>query len=227
MKYELVLLDLDRTLVDFDGAQVISLRKTLEEFSLEYSEEVLESYNAINDYYWDMLEEGKVTKPRLEVERFRDFINKYKWDIDPIQMNARYMAILPENKILYPQAEMVCKQIAEVADIVVATNGSAAGQIKTVENSAIAPFVKAVAVSESAGYPKPDKRFFEYAMKLSSFTDKSKVLMVGDSLSADIAGAIGFGLDSCWYNPAKAPLPKDIEPNYIIHELIELLDIIK
>ena len=226
MKYELVFLDLDRTLVDFDGAQAISLGKTLEEFGFEYNDDILAVYNEINDYYWEAFEEGKVTKPQLETNRFRDFLNKYNWSADPTQMHNRYMSILPENKILYPQAEEVCRQIAQRAAIVVATNGNAAGQLKVVKNSAIAAYVKAVAVSESAGYPKPDKRFFEYAMGLSGFSDKSKVLMVGDSLSADIAGAIGFGLDSCWYNPDKAPLPKDMEPTYIIHELIELLNII-
>ena len=226
MKYEAVLLDLDRTLVDFDGAQVISLRKTLESFGVEYSDDILKAYNIINDYYWEALEEGKVTKPQLEVARFKDFINKYSWNIDPVAMNELYMSILPENKILYPGAEDVCRQIAQRVSIVIATNGSAAGQLKTVESSAIATYVKVVAVSESAGYPKPDKRFFEYAMELGGFSDKSKVLMVGDSLSADIAGAISFGIDSCWYNPDKLLISKGIEPTYIINELTELLSIV-
>ncbi len=36
-----------------------------------------------------------------------------------------------------------------------------------------------------------------------NFSDKSKVLMVGDSLTSDIQGGINFGIDTCWYNPNK------------------------
>jgi len=226
MKYELMLLDLDGTLVDFDAAQKISLKKTLEEFGMGYNDEVLKEYSIINDKYWKAFEEGIVTKKQLETGRFEEFLNKYNWNADPEKMHSAYMSILPENKVLYPQAESVCRELAKRLEIVVATNGNAEGQLKVVGNSAIAPFVKAVAVSESAGFPKPDIRFFEYAMELAGFSDKSRVIMVGDSVSADIGGAIAFGIDSCWYNPKKLPCPDEIKPDYIINELKELLDIV-
>jgi len=226
VKYKMIFLDLDGTLVDFNEAQKISLGKTLEEFGLEYNDEILAVYKTINDQYWEAFEAGKVTKAQLETGRFRDFIDKYNWNAEPEQMHSTYMSILVENKVLYPQAEAVCKELSQRVDIVIATNGNAAGQYKVVNDSVVAPYVKAIAVSEAAGYPKPDRRFFEYAMKLGGLSDKEKILMVGDSLSADIVGALAFDIDACWYNPAKLPGPSGVKPTYIINELKELLDIV-
>ena len=32
--------------------------------------------------------------------------------------------------------------------------------------------------------------------------DKEQVLIIGDSLTSDIAGGIAYGIDTCWFNPA-------------------------
>ena len=42
---------------------------------------------------------------------------------------------------------------------------------------------------------KPNIEIFHYVQELSN-SDKSKTLMIGDSLFNDIAGANGFGIDS-------------------------------
>ena len=44
-------------------------------------------------------------------------------------------------------------------------------------------------------------RYFDFvASEIDNFS-KERALVVGDSLSSDIAGGINFGLDTCWYNP--------------------------
>ena len=46
--------------------------------------------------------------------------------------------------------------------------------------------------------------------------------MVGDSLSSDIRGGAGFGLDTCWFNPAGKPNTSGLRPTYEIRNLLEL-----
>jgi 2-haloacid dehalogenase len=58
-----------------------------------------------------------------------------------------------------------------------------------------------IIVSEDAGYQKPHKGFFQYAFNLCEIQDKNEVIIVGDSLSADIKGGKDFGIATCWYNP--------------------------
>lgn len=33
------------------------------------------------------------------------------------------------------------------------------------------------------------------------FGKKEEAIVIGDSLSSDIKGAIGYGIDTCWFNP--------------------------
>jgi FMN phosphatase YigB (HAD superfamily) len=47
-----------------------------------------------------------------------------------------------------------------------------------------------------------------------------------DALTSDIAGGIGFGIKTCWYNPTKNPILPGLEPNYEITNLRELLTLI-
>jgi putative hydrolase of the HAD superfamily len=59
------------------------------------------------------------------------------------------------------------------------------------------------------------------------YADKSKVLMVGDSLTSDIQGGINFGIDTCWFNPNKITNKTGMKPNYEISNLTDLKDILR
>ena len=48
------------------------------------------------------------------------------------------------------------------------------------------------------------------------------MLLVGDSLTSDIAGGRGYGLDTCWFNPTGIARPADATSTYEIHHLNEL-----
>jgi len=221
MAYELVLLDFDGTLADFKAAQKKAIQIVLEQAGLTFSQKALDTYARCNDYYWDLLEKGQVTKKELETARFEDFGKSMGYAVDAVQMNRLYMEKLHQCKplYLYEEAETVCRELAQRAAIIIATNGSADGQRTAIMSSAVAPYIKGIAVSEGAGFAKPDVRFFHHALSLYDITDKEKIIMVGDSLSADIAGGINFGVDTCWFNPSGLPLPEGIKPTYEIGRL--------
>ena len=71
-----VLLDLDNTLFNFDKAEAIALKRMLEHFGIEASDEVAGIYHGINDKYWKMLEKGKVTRGELRVKRFDELFEQ-------------------------------------------------------------------------------------------------------------------------------------------------------
>ncbi|WP_153795517.1 HAD hydrolase-like protein, partial [Paenibacillus polymyxa] len=62
-----------------------------------------------------------------------------------------------------------------------------------------------------------------YAFAKLAISDKSKVLMVGDSLTSDIQGGNKYGIDTCWFNPARKTNTSGIQPTYEITSLMELL----
>ena len=53
---EFLFLDLDDTILDFQKAEHIALRKTLQEFGLEPTETVCSRYSQINRAHWEALE---------------------------------------------------------------------------------------------------------------------------------------------------------------------------
>ena len=90
----------------------------------------------------------------------------------------------------------------------------------------------AVAISETLGVEKPHPKMFQYALSQLGIqkNDYKNVLMVGNYLARDIAGANALGLTSVWldWSPRRPKVPQsDLEvPDYTIHEPLELLEVI-
>mgnify|MGYP000163987907 CR=1 FL=1 len=57
-------------------------------------------------------------------------------------------------------------------------------------------------------------------------TNRSRVLMVGDDLLADIKGGINAGIDTCWVNFANEENKTGIQPKYTVHSYEELYRIV-
>ena len=48
--------------------------------------------------------------------------------------------------------------------------------------------------------------------------------MIGDSLEADVRGALAFGMDAIYFNPERKEKPTDIQKQiHHLNELVELL----
>lgn len=87
-------------------------------------------------------------------------------------------------------------------------------------------------VSEVVGEQKPARSMFETAMKKMGLTDadKSRILMVGNNLKKDVAGANRFGLISVWmdwspryFHSMEKP---DWQPDYRVKSPRELRELI-
>ena len=65
--------------------------------------------------------------------------------------------------------------------------------------------------------------FFEYVAEHIEGFEKEKTLIVGDSLSSDIAGGINFGIDTCWYSPSN--MHTKANPTYIVDSMEKVLPI--
>ena len=77
-------------------------------------------------------------------------------------------------------------------------------------------------ISEEVGYAKPDVKIFDITFERLGFPAKENALIVGDSLTSDIAGGINYGIDTCWFNPNNSNGNNDVNYTYEIKELLEL-----
>ena len=111
-----------------------------------------------------------------------------------------------------------------------ASNGTASVQKGRMTSANLYRFFEKSFVSQEIGHNKPSREYFEAAFAMIPGFDKSKCLMVGDSLTSDIRGGINAGIKTCWVNPNHLPRRPDINPDFEIeylHQLDNLLESLK
>ena len=78
--------------------------------------------------------------------------------------------------------------------VVIVTNGIAQVQRGRMAKSELKPYISGLVISEEVGAAKPNPLMLEKGMELAQATDKRRALMLGDSLTSDIAAAKNGGL---------------------------------
>lgn len=228
MRYEIIIFDADETLFDFKRSERDAFRNTMLEFDLEYDESRhLKIYHDINTAIWKEFEQGLINQEKLKTERFRRLSGKLNASFDEIAFAKAYMAHLSNASFLYTDSLELIESLYKAFRLSIITNGLAAVQDNRIRKSAIAKYFDDIVISEEVQVAKPDPRIFELALKNMKHRDKSKVLIVGDSLTSDIQGGINFGIDTCWYNPDKIVNGTDIKPTYEISSLMALKAILE
>ncbi len=224
-KYTTVLFDADNTLLDFDKDEDCALRKTMEIYGVPVTEKNIEAYVKINQGMWKAIEKGELTKPELKKTRFKNFFSaiNFHCDDDPFEVNEKYLSLLGEGGNTLDGAVDLCRELKEKGyDLYIVTNGVANTQKNRLTKSGLLPFFTEVFVSETVGHQKPKKEYFDYVLTHIKETDKEKIILVGDSLTSDIKGAMNAGLKSVWLNLKGQELPVEYKPDYVIEDVREV-----
>jgi HAD superfamily hydrolase (TIGR01549 family) len=104
------------------------------------------------------------------------------------------------------------------ARVGIVSNNLLEEQQDKLRHCALDGFVDELVVSEEAGVSKPDPRIFEIALERLGCS-AGEVVMVGDSWSADVAGAKAAGIRAIWFNPLGHERPS---PDPAVEELRSL-----
>ena len=200
------------------------------ELSNEKKEEIYEKikdrYKDVNLQLWKDLEKGAVDKDRLKVVRFEKIIEEFDLKYDPYEMSELYLKKLGEGIFPFDATEKLCEYLHSKYKVGIVTNGIKEVQHSRIENSTIAKYIDKIIISDEVGVNKPDKGIFEYAMNYFEIMDKSEVIMIGDSLGADIKGGQNAGIDTCWVNLRNNVNDTGIVPKYEVRKLEELFEIL-
>lgn len=213
-QYEYILFDADNTLFDFDAAEHHALMATLTHYGFPADGETESRYLAINRALWDRFDAGEVTRDFLVVERFAALQRILGGNHDPAEVNAYYLARLGERPDLLPGAEELCRDLAPRYTLAIVTNGVTSAQRGRYARSALARYIPHLFISQELGCQKPQRAFFDQVLAALAAGGGARAVVVGDSLSADIQGAINAGLDSIWYNPNRLPGRPETRPTY-------------
>ena len=221
-KFDVILLDVDGTLLDFGRSEKQGMKVVLEQYGFEPTEERLLLYHEINEGFWSAFERGEGTKERLVWERFNVFCARLGITVDGHATESLYRRQLDDSAFLIDGALDLCQYLKERYDLYVVTNGTSSTQYKRLAASGLDCFMKDIFVSEDAGSQKPQKEYFEYCFKRIPGVCPERMLLVGDSLSSDIKGGQAAGTATCWYNPSGLINRTGVRPDLEICALGEL-----
>ena len=228
MKYDILLFDADNTVLDFDQSEEQALRRAFCDMGLNFSQNTLKTYRKNNVAQWQLFEKGQLTKPQVLTNRFVLTFEDLKLPIDKAQQTGDlYEEYLKLGFFVVPHAEEVLTQLQTKCQLYIVSNGVAEIQNSRMKGSGLEKYFLARFVSETVGYPKPQIEYFNYCFEHIENFDKSKTLIIGDSLTSDIQGGVNAGIDTCWFNPWHTENSTQLTPTYEITDLRQLHDIVE
>ena len=225
--FEFLFLDLDDTILDFQKAEHIALSKTLKEFGLEPTKTVLKRYNLINKAHWEALERKELTREQVLVGRFQVLFEEMGIAAEPVAIARAYEDNLSIGHWFLPGAEEAVEALNKKYKLYLASNGTAKVQAGRLKSANISRFFEEVFVSQELGANKPSLEYFEKCFARIPNFDKTKAIIVGDSLTSDILGGQNAGIATCWVNPHHKAGREDIRVDYEIEALSQLEELLE
>jgi len=224
--YKHIFFDLDHTIWDFDKNAEETLHELygtyrLKDIGLHSADLFIETYTRHNHRLWALYHTGQITKNELREERFRStFIELgVQPELMPADFEDAYVNLGPTKTNLFPHAHETLAYLQSKYTLHLISNGFKEATEMKVAGTNLAPYFQNIIISEVVGVNKPDPAIFNHAIELAGGSIPESV-MIGDSIEADIRGAMGVGMDAIYFNPLKAEKPNDITVQ--IHHLKEL-----
>lgn len=208
-----LLLDIDDTLLDFTLGERIALQLTFQHFSLPFDPLYAGMYHDINAAWWHRYDLGEVTVSQVVVERFVDLFHRLARPM-PLNFASVYEANLRDQHAFIRGAKGFLQRMRRRYKLYAVSNGRTVVQQKRLAESGLDQMLDGVFVSETLGCHKPEPRFFECIAQALPDYRPSTTVLVGNSLSSDIAGGIAAGIRTVWYNREHLPLTGDIRPDF-------------
>ncbi|MEA3335018.1 MAG: YjjG family noncanonical pyrimidine nucleotidase [Chloroflexota bacterium] len=222
MTYTWLLFDIDGTLFDYDRAESTALRLAFDESGMPFEPVYLNAYRTINGEIWQEFERGEITSQAIKSQRFARFFDAIGVSFDPLAFGTTYLWCLAQQATLIDGAEETIRRLHDRYRLFLLTNGLKEVQRERLARSTLKDYFEGIVISDEVGVSKPDGRIFDIAFQLMGNPDRAEVLMIGDSTTSDMAGAVGYGIDTCWFNASGKPAPAGLPIDYEISNLSEL-----
>ena len=222
-KYDVLLCDADNTIFDFEKAEEYAFADACAYAGFEPTAQLRATYSAINEALWKLLEQGGITQKVLRVRRFEQFLEAIgRTDIDAVGMAQAFVDSLGRQSVPIEGAIEAVARWSKILPVIIVTNGIARVQHGRMDGSAVKPYISGLVISEEVGAAKPDPKMLYMGMEMAGVSDVRRALMLGDSLSSDIAAAANANVDACWYNPKGGENSKGLPVRYEITSLDEV-----
>lgn len=230
MCYEAIIFDLDNTLLNFELCERQAILGAMEacRISLDLNgvnETIfLQVYETYNSKYWSQRE--TFSPGELIEMSYQSTLAQLDIQTDQISnLSQNFWHIFNHSAVMEPNVNEVLTVLARSYRLAVITNGFVSAQLPRMQAAGIEHFFEEVVVSEAIGFAKPSPEIFHHALSRLDLTS-AQVLYVGDSLTHDYAGAMQVNIDFCYYNRKNQVIPQEVQPKFMISELLKLLQFV-
>lgn len=200
MTVKAVLIDIDNTILDFDKCADKAIKQTAEHYSVILPENYFRVFSECNDKLWHLLEEGIITKQDIYDRRWVEIFKRLGIDADGVAFEEMFRAKIRDIAIPVDGAEELLSYLAEKYPVYCASNASRERQEHRLGSIGFDRYISGMFMSEDIGFQKPAKEFFFACTNALYPLKPSEIVMIGDSVNADIIGAKNFGLKTIWFN---------------------------
>ncbi|MEE0264153.1 MAG: YjjG family noncanonical pyrimidine nucleotidase [Acutalibacteraceae bacterium] len=225
-KFTTVFVDADETLFDFHKGEQESLKNTLLTLGIEWKPQYSEIYSEENQKAWISYECNEITRDEMKVQRFKTFFDRVSITVEiPLdEVNDIYIDNLSQCGYLFDGTLDFLERLIAIARVYITTNALAKTRNRF-KVSGLDKAVHGIFISENIGCNKPAKEYFEFIFDRIGITDKSKVVILGDSLTSDMQGGRNAGIKTCLYDPQRRVESHSL-CDYVIHSYDEFFEII-
>ncbi len=217
-----VLLDIDNTLLDFHAGAEQCIREGFAAWGLPYTDQTFGIFTPINNRLWREIELGTRTREQLYQERWRIIFAALGIDADGPAFEVEFRQRLTKSAVPVEGAMEILPYLADKYTLCAASNGPYQQQIDRLQRAGMFDYFTHLFISEEMGHQKPTRRYFELCMERLGQPDKDGVMIIGDSLTADVGGGRDFGIKTGWYNHDKQEHPANLSADVTVEHLLDL-----
>jgi HAD superfamily hydrolase (TIGR01549 family) len=225
-----ILFDVDDTLFDRHGAQLMALAAVVRQFPGVFAgidhgiavEAFLESDRIIVQEF----SESDYAFGQARSRRQQLFLRLLGLDESPAEEMAKfYVEVYPRSHAPIEGAEAVVQELAACFRLGIVSNGFPDVQYQKLETLEIHRFFECIVLSEELGIRKADPGIFWRATELLGVRPDD-CLYVGDSYANDVVGGKQAGMCVCWFNPGGQAAPGDVLPDLEVRALREVVEVV-
>ena len=224
--YKAVLIDIDNTLLDFNKCSNESMHSAAEKLGVKLPGNIFELFRENNDLLWAEVESGKIDFETLKKIRWNTIFSKCGIVFDGVLFETEFRIALNESAIPIEGAEELLEYLHGKYSVYAASNGPYGQQTHRLQIAGMAKYFDGFFISGDVGFAKPSAYFFSYLYdKINRGGEiiKEEIIMIGDSIAADIEGAKDFGFATCYIKKYNIIKESD-KADYTVEELSEITE---
>lgn len=201
-RYDVLLCDADDTVLDFQAAMRLAIVNLKKAFGLKCDDETLiATFHKCTQEVFGRLERGEIDRATLGRLRFEMLCDMVGESLDGEQANLFFFDEIMKTRFVRTGALEFLREIrARGIKVYIVTNSFT--HVAKQRLRALDGYVDGAFISQEVGFDKPNVKYFEHVHEKIGRPDKNRMLILGDSNTSDIAGGIGFGIDTCFFDPS-------------------------